>query len=530
MGLPVLAFVLLAGGTTVQILFGTSAGGGAWHAWGADDAYITYRYAQNLAEGHGLVFNPGERVEGYTSLLHVLLLTPVYALAGDQGIYAWAVVLNLIFMILALAVFYRHVRQRAGPEQAGLAAVLFGASPLLWLMGAIGMETSLLLLLQLLLWAQVEGLTEESGVRTRGSRAGFLLTVLLLVLARADGFLMPAAAAVYLLLRGRRRDAALAGGVTVSGLLAVGLWRILYYGHLFPNTYYVKVSGPLLERWQFGARMLREIVMDGALLVALLAFLAVWVLALRGSGTDASRAGAWRSRLPGFGAFFGILWPLYFIHVGGDVYKERFLVVLIPLGLACLLAYAAPRMTRGALVFVVLLVLMIQLRPLVLDNRFVYLSSKYDAWITLGEHLRRERPGRLLAVDAAGKIPFFSGLRTVDMLGLTDETIAHRPAESFRDVGHNKSDVEYVLSLKPDLIAVMSKDLDRNFRWGLTRERYTEEGYRLRYLLNCSRYSRGRRDVIDVAGRSPEAIREFLVRQYRYGVLERQAPPRDGPD
>jgi hypothetical protein len=522
--------VLLAGGTIVQVLFGTSAGGGAWHAWGADDAYITYRYAQNLAEGHGLVFNPGERVEGYTSLLHVLLLTPVYALAGDRGIYGWAVVLNLIFMMLALAVFYRHVRRTTGPVQAGLAAVLFGASPLLWLMGAIGMETSILMLLQLLLWAQVESLAGESGSGAGVGRAGFLLTVLLLVLARADGFLMPAAAAVYLLLRHRRREAAMAGGAMAAGLVAVGLWRFSYYGHLLPNTYYVKVSGPLLERWEFGARMLREIVMDGALLVSLLAFLAVWVLALRGSGGEPSGADSWRDRLPGFGAFFGILWPFYFVHVGGDVYKERFLVVLIPLGLACLLAYAAPRMTHGALVFVVLLVLLVQLRPLALDNRFVYVSSKYDAWITLGEHLKRERPGRLLAVDAAGKIPFFSGLRTVDMLGLTDETIAHRPAESFRDVGHNKSDVEYVLSLKPDLIAVMSKDLDQNYHWGLTRERYTREGYRLRYVLNCSRTSRGRNDVVDVAGRSPEAIREYLIREYRYGVLERQAPPRSEPD
>ncbi|HEV8268789.1 MAG TPA: hypothetical protein VGR00_11160, partial [Thermoanaerobaculia bacterium] len=37
-----------------------------------DDSYISLRYARNLVEGHGLVFNPGERVEGYTNLLYVL--------------------------------------------------------------------------------------------------------------------------------------------------------------------------------------------------------------------------------------------------------------------------------------------------------------------------------------------------------------------------------------------------------------------------------------------------------------------------
>ncbi|MDB4285448.1 hypothetical protein N9903_00905 [bacterium] len=39
-----------------------------------DDAYISFRYAQNFADGHGFVFNPGETVEGYTNFLWVLLL------------------------------------------------------------------------------------------------------------------------------------------------------------------------------------------------------------------------------------------------------------------------------------------------------------------------------------------------------------------------------------------------------------------------------------------------------------------------
>ena len=38
-----------------------------------DDTYISLRYAKNLVDGLGLVFNPGERVEGYTNFLFVLL-------------------------------------------------------------------------------------------------------------------------------------------------------------------------------------------------------------------------------------------------------------------------------------------------------------------------------------------------------------------------------------------------------------------------------------------------------------------------
>ena len=52
----------------------------AWkNAFYQDDAFISFRYAKNLVDGHGLVFNPGERVEGYTNFLWTLLMTiPIY--------------------------------------------------------------------------------------------------------------------------------------------------------------------------------------------------------------------------------------------------------------------------------------------------------------------------------------------------------------------------------------------------------------------------------------------------------------------
>jgi arabinofuranosyltransferase len=45
-----------------------------------DDAFISYRYARNLVEGHGLVFNIGEYVEGYTNLLWTLLVAAAMSL------------------------------------------------------------------------------------------------------------------------------------------------------------------------------------------------------------------------------------------------------------------------------------------------------------------------------------------------------------------------------------------------------------------------------------------------------------------
>ncbi len=55
-----------------------------FHGHRQDDAYITYRYGQNLATGHGLVFNPGERIMGSTSPGHALLSAGVYLLVGPE--------------------------------------------------------------------------------------------------------------------------------------------------------------------------------------------------------------------------------------------------------------------------------------------------------------------------------------------------------------------------------------------------------------------------------------------------------------
>ena len=49
-----------------------------------DDAMISARYAWNFAQGNGLVWNPGEYVEGYTNLLMTLFMSLTMVLTGDK--------------------------------------------------------------------------------------------------------------------------------------------------------------------------------------------------------------------------------------------------------------------------------------------------------------------------------------------------------------------------------------------------------------------------------------------------------------
>jgi len=59
-------------------------------------------------------------------------------------------------------------------------------------------------------------------------------------------------------------------------------------------------------------------------------------------------------------------------------------------------------------------------------------------WIDLGRFLGEQHPQATLAIDAAGKVPYFSRLQTIDMLGLNDRHIASLRGVAFLRVGHNK--------------------------------------------------------------------------------------------
>ena len=78
----------------------------AWVSWTCDDAFISYRYARNLVEGSGLVYNPGERVEGYTNLLWTLWIAAGLALHVDPE--TWSSIFGLlsyggVLMVILLA-------------------------------------------------------------------------------------------------------------------------------------------------------------------------------------------------------------------------------------------------------------------------------------------------------------------------------------------------------------------------------------------------------------------------------------------
>src|SRR5689334_9481238 len=77
---------LWAGAAALIIIAGLAWAFWTWRAnrMRLDDAFISYRYAENLVRGRGLVFNPGERVEGYTNFLWVLFSAAAMRIGADS--------------------------------------------------------------------------------------------------------------------------------------------------------------------------------------------------------------------------------------------------------------------------------------------------------------------------------------------------------------------------------------------------------------------------------------------------------------
>lgn len=510
----VLGISVLVIGSLVQTFEGT-AGPSPPQVWGLDDAYISYRYAQNLAQGNGLVFNRGERVEGYSNFLYVLLMTPAFFVTDGEGVYFFSVLLNLIFAAGAFLLFHNYLGERLGETGATLGGLLFALCLPLWVAATSGMETCLALLLYLAIWVVVERLSASPNRALSATLCGLMILSCLL---RADGFLVPALAIAFLLVK-RRTRVAMSCAVPVGlGFGLYELWRFHYYGYFLPNTYYVKVAGPLSERVRQGFYQL----CGAALFVGLLPYLLILVFQLvdlvRSAATEPARA----HQQVRFHLVLAASWVAYWLYIGGDHLGDRFLLVLFPLGIFTLLESLEHNASKEMAAFVLILVATLQLGPpLVADPRFQFASTRYDSWITLGKFLKEKYPGKSVATGAIGKIGFFSGSTTIDMLGLIDPVIAHGPviAKDFQ-TAHLKYNPDYVLSKKPDVIADWINDAG-DLKYGLTRSKYQGAGYRLAYLVNTSRAPRPA-NILEVSGLPEETVRRLVDFSYDYALLVRR--------
>jgi hypothetical protein len=479
-----------------------------WHArsydFFCDDAYIALRYAKNLVEHHELAYNLGQRVEGFTSPLWVLLISALGASGGPLVSATRALgACSALLTFGALCLFFRELEPKATRLVLAPAAALAMSAPFAaWALG--GLETPLFVALFTLSLAL---LARAARKRDLSSSLQAGLSVAFCALCRPEGATLIAIGSVVVCLPqpsapSLRLRRLLAWFVPI-GLLVGGyeLFRLRYYGYPLPNTFYVKTSGEGL--WQRGVSYLGFAGSEfgwapvGACLSSLL-FLLIDGFRLPSSyRPDSSRV------LVLCTAVAVTVQLLYVARIGGDFLDlYRFLTPLLP-ALLCVSTSAASRLlceSQGRARFGVLgiaacLCVSYGRNQLSMAERASRIAESSRAelrleplgwtrlyalrWQGIGRWLSRAgTAGDSTAVGAAGALPFYSELPNLDLFGLNDLEIARHGRLIGNRPGHQRfAAMDYLFAQKPTFVFMSPESTPRK-AGRLRYDRYwTSRGY-----------------------------------------------------
>lgn len=487
-------------------------------AFKVDDSYISLRYAENLAAGRGLVFNPGgARIEGFTNLLLVLAEAGL-ARAGWGGLLPVKLLLVVatMAMIAGIALYARSRlgahRDRTGPSLvvAAATAILVASSSPVVLWSVSGLETSLFAALVTAALC-VHCAHAVGSLRSRSAALSIDALFLLAVMTRPEGLLFWGLAGTHAMaLLARRPELPLRAerlaslAIGLAGLGAFAAWKLAYFGSLLPATSIAKIAGPSFEAWRGGAaRFASFLAINGHGVVAILVAVGLVAAARR---RERALAPIWTLAACG-GAYL-----LYVVSLGRRVAMDdayRLYVPLVPI--AALVLVEAAAASRGALDrragrwvagIVVGLAVVVPLRFVDLARAWRtdlnwgsvdYQVAARDvpagldrAHAALGAWLRERAPAGATAVlYDAGAIPYFSGLEIIDTWSLVDPYLvprkrALREAESPEERKALLAEMRrYVLARNPEFIVQDDLSLLDD---PAVRARYRKLGPTLTYL------------------------------------------------
>lgn len=447
-----------------------------------DDAMISMRYAWNLSQGNGLVWNPGDYVEGYTNLLMTLLMSGTtfffekrYAVLAIQLIGVFFM-LGLTFFTLKVFELVKHKKSRF--IEYLLIIALLSYYPLnYW--SLMGMETGMLTFLL------SAGVLSSILYFEKSGEKYLWLTALcfgLAFLTRNDSLLFAVVTFTYLLL-GRKHNNNHAYFLLAAGMLYAlfvfgqSIFRYSYYGEIVPNTYTLKLTGmPLSERLNNGWGFIQPFFKETGF-VLLFVFIG---LLLNFSSKKLYLLG------------FFLISVLYQIYVGGDPWDYwrimapamPFLFILFLEGCTAALGLI-PKFSHGIAFIILILVLTIGAQYFT-DSRFLRQMSLLD--LPYNNEVAQKQINAAIALNTltdekatigvfwAGTIPYYTDRVAIDFLGKSDPYIANLPPDLSGEMGwlgmnsvpgHNKYDLNYsIKQLLPTYVQAFEVGSQNLNSWG----------------------------------------------------------------
>ena len=443
---------------------------------GIDDAYIFFVYAHNLVEGHGIVYNPGgERVEGYTSFLWMLLAALVFAFRLQPE---WPLlILSVLLLSSAVTVLWQYIEIDGEGKKITWRGLIF----LLWVFSSPGFVIwNTLTLMDTVLWTVLLILATVALLSDVGVTVWRILIVLLL-LTRPEGVVW---VPFFLILNALKY--AVNYGVFVSwhrvrGLVfqyfsllgCMTIFRLLYFGYPLPNTFYAKVSPDLMHNMKMGGVYLLGFILFNVQVLPSIVTLLTGVLA-NSFGLvrqvwrheqcifERAKSGFFYSCLVGL---LGLTMPLL---TGGDhfdffrFYQPVWPILFLPcLGLIDVLRDAISKvpavLRKGVGVgFLVLCFFLPHNGWLSRES-----MSKFQYEFTLAQDGRQlgvalnamfpdEKPS--VGVIAAGGVAFIYEGFVVDVMGLNNVEVAHTPGNRYGFKNHAAFNPDVFLKQRPDLL------------------------------------------------------------------------------
>jgi arabinofuranosyltransferase len=486
-----------------------------------DDAMISMRYAWNLSHGFGLVWNPGEYVEGYTNPLMTLLMSlptllfnKVDAVLAIQILGIGFVLVNA-FLVMSIAEHLASGQERYRLLFLVLAFVCALSYYPLAYWSLMGMETGLLAVL-----LSLSILSALRYARDHRPAQALLLSVSLglAFLTRTDTVVLAVPIIAYAFFAERKSNRSAGswycflamGGIYALFVLGQELFRWSYYGELLPNTYILKVGGiPLTARIENGVNFVAPFLKEVSILLIIV-----------GAGILFS----FRREKMLLASVFVVL-VCYQVWAGGEPWDYwRILSPGVPIMLMLatyeiFMAVQAVFDTEGSQryflrnpifprrhilgIFACLLMLGVLWS---VNSRFLpeiaMLQKPYDAdlneWrINAALAVRQVTTSdATVGVFSAGTIPYYSGRPAIDYLGMSDRRIARLAPDLYQSgdkrkvvylPGHNKYDLEYsIKELRPTYAEAFHWGKDNVVGWAKTEYVMVEyEGMPL-YLLKGS--------------------------------------------
>ena len=447
-----------------------------------DDAYIFFRYAENIANGSGVVWNVGEApVEGYTSFLYLILLVASKMVTIDLELFA--ILLGIISSALTLFFVYLiydhlYTKNLNNPSANLITVIILAISPSYIYWSGAGMETafySMFLMLTIYIFLKLSNSPREAFIK------GVLFGLLCIIRFEAVMFFI--AALVYLMkdhftfkkiLINKTEVIFSAAFILIFGTYFI--WRWSFYGYFFPNTYYAKTGGGFQQiaggffyiihalRLFYGFGWIPIFIIMFFIKKSMITEKAVFLFSISAISI------------------------LTTILIGGDHFHlGRFVLPVLPLifiifppALDRFLSIKSLKLKAHHKVttILVVLVLLLMIKPVYQESFKGFLNLVdgnketlvvYDkeaetniiewqkGFNLMGETLRQiASKDDYIAAVPIGAIGYLSKINVIDMVGLVDPVIAHEQfspnAVRKWTPGHTKGDGKYILSRKPKYI------------------------------------------------------------------------------